>query len=230
MPRPLAEKAKAPASRRSPTALPGGFRRLRSLAEKAKAPASRRSPTALRAVSAGPAPSPNKQKPPHHSAARPPSGRSPQAPPAAFGSAERGCAPTPAPPPAFPFARPAPSPRSSPTPQKPQAYGPHAARPPGGQTGSARFGGAPRRRACGPPPSQTPPSNRPIHRPFPSNFPLPAAFHNLSPFAIFYVKNPPNCKLFVKKCCILTFQMQKTSVLAVLVKGVVSICKNFQPI
>ena len=37
--------------------------------------------------------------------------------------------------------------------------------------------------------------------------------------SINYGKQTPVCKLSVKKCCFLTFLMQKSPVLAVLVKG-----------
>ena len=61
----------------------------------------------------------------------------------------------------------------SPPPQKPQAYGPQAARPPGGQTGSARFDGS----AAGPA-ARLPATLRPVPRPVPAAFPLQQLSHS----------------------------------------------------
>ena len=104
----------------------------------------------------------------------------------------------------------------SPPPQKPQAYGPQAARPPGGQTGSARFGGS----AAGPAARLTAP---PLHRPSRKSAPpqmLPNYPGNKSPVPpISYANQPPVCKISVNKCCFLTLPMQKPPVFAVLVEG-----------
>ena len=67
----------------------------------------------------------------------------------------------------------------SPPPQKPQAYGPQAARPPGGQTGFARFGGS----AAGPAARLPPdPATRPSQNPpSPPQKISPATFPKISP-------------------------------------------------